>query len=149
MRDHLGAFEDEIREFAERKQAVVDQGILLWRLIHSVIIRYRARHPEWIFARHRDLSSNPVEEFHKLFERLDLPYTTREEKKTLHYCSAGTTQEKYIWNDVVRNSAQNMSLWRTALTDEELERVREKCHDIAQHFFSREEMSAIGLVPGA
>jgi hypothetical protein len=149
MRDYLHAFEDEIREFAEHRQSVVDQAILLWRLIHSVIIGYRDRHPEWLFARHRDLSSNPVTEFRKIYERLDLPYTAHEEKKTLHYCMAGAKQEGYVWNSVVRNSAQNMNLWRSRLTDAELERVREKCYDIARAFFSAEEMLAIGLTPDA
>ncbi len=149
MRDHLGAFEGEIREFAERKQAVVDQAILLWRLTHSVIIRYRDRHPEWIFARHRDLSLNPLSEFPQIFARLNLPYGVREEINTRHYCMAEARRTRYVWDDVVRNSARNVSLWRKVLTDEELERVRERCYDIAQHFFSKEEMPAIGLVPGA
>ena len=58
-------------------------------------------------------------------------------------------QEGYVWNSVVRNTAQNLSLWRSRLTDAELERVREKCYDIAQAFYSAEEMPAIGLVPSA
>jgi hypothetical protein len=148
MRDHLYPFENEIREFAERKQDVVDQAILLWRLIHSTIIGYRDRHPEWIFRRHRDLSANPVKEFRDLYERLHLPYTAHEEKKILGYCMAEAKQG-YVWNSVVRNSAQNMSLWRSRLTDAELERVREKCYDLVQAFFSADEIQAIGLEPEA
>jgi hypothetical protein len=146
---HLGAFENEIREFAERKQTAVDQAILLWRLIHSVIIRYRDRHPEWIFARHRNLSLNPLSEFRQIFARLNLPYGVREEINTRHCCMAEARRSRYMGDDVVRNSAQNMRSWRTVLTDEEWERVREKCYDIAQHFFSSEEMPAIGLATGA
>jgi hypothetical protein len=148
MRDHLYPFEDEIRKFAERKQDVVDQAILLWRLIHHMILGYRDRHPEWTFRRHRDLSANPANEFRKIYERLDLPYTAHEEKKILGYCMAEAKQG-YVWNEVIRNSEQNMSLWRSRLTDAELERIREKCRDIAQAFYSTEEMPVIGLVPEA
>jgi hypothetical protein len=42
-----------------------------------------------------------------------------------------------------------MSLWRSRLTDAELERVREKCYDLVQTFFSADEMQAIGLEPEA
>lgn len=145
MRDHLHSFEDEIREFAERKQDVVDQAILLWRLIHSVIIGYRDRHPEWTFARHRDLSLNPVAEFRRVFGRLNLPYGVREEIDTRHYCMAEARHDGYVWNEVVRNSAQNMSRWRTVLTEKEVARVREKCFGIARHFYSEGEMAEIGL----
>jgi hypothetical protein len=149
MRDHhLYPFEDEIRKFAERKQDAVDQAILLWRLIHSVILRYQKTHPEWMFARHRDLSLNPVGEFRRVFERLDLPYGAREEINMRHYCMAEAKPEGYIWNDVVRNSAQNMDLWRTRLTEEEVERVREKCFDIARAFYTPEEMASVGLGGG-
>ena len=148
MRDHLHSFEDEIREFSERKQNVVDQAILLWRLIHHVIVRYRERHPEWIFARHRNLSSDPVEQFRGIFQRLDLPYGPREEINTRHFCMAEANGNGYIWNDVVRNSANNLDRWRTVLTDEELERVREKCFDVAQKFYAAEELATVGLERG-
>lgn len=149
MRDYLCPFEGEIRDFAERRQDVVDQAILLWRLIHSVILRYQKTHPEWTFARHRDLSSNPVDKFRGIFERLDLPYGAREEINTRHYCMAESQQDRYVWNDVVRNSAQNLDLWRARLTEEELGRVREKCFDIAHEFYTEKEMHNIGLIPSA
>lgn len=149
MRDYLQSFEGEIREFAERKQDPVDQAILLWRLIHSVVLRYQKAHPEWTFARHRDLSSNPVGEFRRIFERLDLPCGTREEINTRRYCMAEAKQQGYVWDDVVRNSAQNMDLWRTRLTEEELRRVRKKCYYLAREFYAEEEMEDIGLYPSS
>jgi len=148
MRDHLGAFEEEIHEFAERPHDVLDQAILLWRLIHSTVIRYRERHPEWTFARHRDLSSNPIGEFRKIFKRLNLPYGSREEVSTRHYCMAETSQTGYAGDEVVRNSAQNMKRWRQLLTEGELDRIREKCLDIARVLYSEEEMVEIGLARG-
>ena len=147
MRDHLHAFEDEIREFAERRQDVVDQAILMWRLIHHTILGYRDRHPEWIFERHRDLSTKPEEKFQGIFERLNLPYGAREMINVRHFSMAEASKTGYVWNNVVRNSAQNMERWRSLLTDEELERVREKCLDVARPFYTAEEMASIGLAP--
>jgi hypothetical protein len=145
MHDHLFPFEDEIRKFAEQKRDAVDQAILLWRLIHTNILRYQKTHPEWTFAKHRDLSLHSVDEFRRIFGRLDLPYGTREEIDTRHYCMAKARQEGYLWNDVVRNSEQNMDLWRSRLTERDLERVREKCFDLAREFYREEEMHDIGL----
>jgi hypothetical protein len=149
MRDHLYPFEDEIRKFAERKQAVVDQAILLWRLIHSVILRYQKTHPEWTFARHRDVSIDPIDEFRRIFERVDLPYGTREEIHTRRLCMAEPKQKGYAWNEVVRNSSQNLDLWRTRLTGDEMQRVGEKCFDLAREFYSEEELHDVGLIPSA
>ena len=147
MRDHLHSFEGEIREFVERKQSIVDQAILLWRLLKHVILGYRERHPEWIFARHRDLSTDPVEKFQGIFERLNLPYGACEKINTRHFCMAEASTTGYVWNSVVRNSADNLNRWRVLLTDEELERVREKCSDLAWAFYTTEEMANIGLAP--
>jgi hypothetical protein len=56
MRDWLAPFAEEIRRFAASPQPLLEQGILLWRIMHHVIFRYQQEHPEWIFLRHEDLS---------------------------------------------------------------------------------------------
>jgi len=88
--------------------------------------------PNGRFARHRDLSSNPIAEFRRMFQQLNLPYGLREEVSTRHYCMAETSQTGYAGDEVVRNSAQNMKLWQRLLTEAELDRIREKCLDIAR-----------------
>src|SRR5262249_24897565 len=55
LRDHAGRFEPEIRAFAAREHDLIDQSILLWRLIYAAVDRYRAAHPDWIVVRHEDL----------------------------------------------------------------------------------------------
>ena len=36
---------------------------------------YQAAHPTWLFHRHEDLSTNPMEQFKQIFDRLDLEFT--------------------------------------------------------------------------
>ena len=58
--DLLSPFRAEIEWFAAAERPVLDQAVLLWRLIYHTVLGYRERHPEWIFLRHEDISRDPV-----------------------------------------------------------------------------------------
>ena len=75
MQDWLEPFAGEIERFAAAEQDIVDQGILLWLILHHAIAGFQERHPEWLFVRLEDLS-NPVPEFRQVFADLDLELTT-------------------------------------------------------------------------
>src|SRR5262249_51820810 len=78
MKEHLHPFEKEIKNFAENDRDIVDQASLLWKLIHYMVLKFRATNPEWIYVRHEDLSRNPVDGFKSLFERIGLEFSERE-----------------------------------------------------------------------
>ena len=73
--EHLHPFEGEIRALAEQEQEVVDQAILLWNMLYTVVGMYRAVHDDWAFVRHEDLARAPVEEFCDLYEHFNFPFT--------------------------------------------------------------------------
>ncbi len=60
MKDHLYPFENEIKQYSEEEYDIIDQAILLWKLIHKMIIKYKEKHNDWIFLRHEDISQNPL-----------------------------------------------------------------------------------------
>ena len=39
---------------------VIDDAKLVWRICHRVIREYQAEHPEGLFVRHEDLSTDPL-----------------------------------------------------------------------------------------
>ena len=60
IRDYLYPFKEEIEEYTIQEKDVIEQAILLWKIIHYVIIEYQKNHKNWIFIRHEDISRDPV-----------------------------------------------------------------------------------------
>jgi hypothetical protein len=137
MERYLAEFHDEIREYARLRYATVDQGILLWNLIHHVILQLRAVHPEWLFKRHEDLSARPIEEFSDVYERLGLEFSrgVRRGIERSTGLEAGTGDV----HPLRRHSRSNIWSWRNRLSAAEVERVREGTRDIAEQFYGEED----------
>jgi hypothetical protein len=138
MRTHLAPFREDIERHAGRRTDVIDDAILLWRVVYHTARQLRAAHPEWIFLRHEDLSRRPVEEFRQLFARLGLEFTpdvrwmieestSEKNPKTMADSEAHRTSldsKANIWN------------WCRRLSHEEIERVRRGTEDVAPSFYT-------------
>lgn len=134
MRDHLKSFEPQIKEHAESEKDFVEEGILLWNLIHSVILKYQMEHKDWLFVRHEDLSKKPLQNFEEIYDYLDLEYTDSIKDKITRF----TTEEESP-GKLRRDSKANVWSWKNRLSDEEIERVREGTREISSHFYSEED----------
>jgi len=128
---HLKDFKEEITEYAERDQPLVDQAILLWKLIYSTIWTYREKYgSEWIFVRHEDLSARPVEEFGNLYGKLGLDYTERIRAKIKEFSfSPGDPAP------LKRDSQSNIWQWKSRLSQEEITRIKEQTQPWARRFY--------------
>jgi hypothetical protein len=138
MEDYLAPFRDEVRRYAECLPDIIDQAILLWRLIHHVIRRFQQAHPDWIFLRHEDLSRRPVAEFEKLFARLGLDLTPRVRRAIEEHTSSENPAEApdKVAHQLKRDSLGNIWNWRRRLLPEEIARVRQGTADIAPFFYT-------------
>jgi hypothetical protein len=136
MKDHLYPFEEEIKKQAEREHDIIDQAILYWKLIYHVFIQYRARHPDWMFVRHEDLSRNPVPGFQSLFSRLNLEFSEKIKKTIETYSSSSNA---LVGDSIRRNSRENIWRWKKRLSEHEIKRVREGVEDISRVFYSDED----------
>jgi len=136
MERHLGAFRDEIEDMTTQPRGLVDQGSLLWKLIHSVIADYRERHTDWVFARHEDLSRDPVRGFGEIFRHLELEYSSRSQRVVAEFSGPGNPTEQHAESGIRRNSLANLSNWRRRLTGEEIQRVRDLTSEVASKFYA-------------
>jgi Sulfotransferase family len=138
IRDHLGRYEDRIREYASTPPDLIDQAILMWNSIHLVIDGYRDRHPDWTFLRYEDLAASPVEGFADLARRLGTPWDERTEAEVLRFSSDRNVKEVPAWQHrrVKRDSRAAMTTWVHRLTEEERERVREGTAEVAARFYT-------------
>lgn len=60
MKNHLYHFESEIEDCVKKQPDIIDQGILLWRIIYFMVNKYRKTHKDWIFVRHEDIPRDPL-----------------------------------------------------------------------------------------
>jgi hypothetical protein len=139
MRDHLWPFEGEIREYARRERCVLDQAILLWRLIYSVVDTYREAHHDWIFLRHEDLAQEPLHGFQALFERLNLSFSGRIRDEIWQHSRPSNPCEPQDPYCIERDSRATISTWRERLTGVEIDRVRSGVGDVSGAFYSQED----------
>ena len=138
MDRYLKPFQAKIEDAVENEADIIDQAILLWNCIHHTVLAYQQRHPEWMFVKHEVLSSNPADEFRKLYDRLGLVYTKEVESKILISSGSHNPVEQVGDNEFQRNSVQNILNWKTRLTADEIERIKQKTADISPYFYDED-----------
>jgi hypothetical protein len=139
MNEVLYPFEAQVRAFASKEQEIIDQAILLWRMIHYTAHQYRRTHDDWIFVRHEDLSRQPLRGYHQLFERLGLPFTSTVEEAIQEYSSSRNPHDPAApvgsEHTLRRNSEANIHNWRRRLTPGEIGKIRSEVEDISTFFY--------------
>jgi hypothetical protein len=137
MQDHLFPFEAEIRAFANSERDILDQAALLWKLIYSIVLKYRQAHPEWIFLRHEDVASDARSHFEYLFKKLDLDFSPNVQNVIEDYSnpSKSSNSQKGAAAFGKRNSKALIRNWKTELTVAEITCLRRKIGDVADAFY--------------
>ncbi len=136
MRDYLGAYGQELREYSGREHDIVDQAILLWSIQTEAIARHRERHgQEWIFPRLEDFSRAPVDRFRDLYARLDLPWDDGVEALVRSTSDPSNPAEASRPDSVRRDSAAHITNWKRRLTADEIARVRERTERLWTQFY--------------
>jgi len=137
MEEHLAPFQAEVEDFVKKEYDIIDQAALLWKLIHHMIIQYQKKHPDWIFVRHEDLATTPIEGYQNLFNRLELPYSEHirsviEFHSFQAQAQLSDTTRPY---SIKRSSSQVVSKWRKNLTHGDVMRIRKRVKEVSSHFF--------------
>jgi hypothetical protein len=133
----------DIEEFARRPPDVVDQAALLWNVIYTVVDRYRAEHPDWLFVRHEDLSLDPERGFRSMLTRLGLTYSSAVGRFVAETTSASNPVEagEGVVHALRRDSAASVWTWRSRLTAAEIGRVRARTEQTAAAFYADADWS--------
>jgi hypothetical protein len=137
MRDYLEPFREDM---LANPQDVIAQGSLLWRMVYTVVDRFRESNPEFIVIRHEDLSREPKEGFRDLYTSLGLAFTSKEQNKLNKFSQSGNPEELSIKrvHGVKLDSQANLSNWKKRLTENDISRIRHLTADIVQNFYPEE-----------
>jgi hypothetical protein len=139
--DLVPGLRHDIEEFARRPPDVVDQAALLWDIVYTVVDRYRAAHPDWIYVRHEDLSTSPSAGFEAMCGRLGVAYSAGVARFVAETTSASNPAEAGdgVVHALHRHSAASVRTWQERLTPDEVARVRARTERTAAAFYPESE----------
>ncbi len=131
MKKHLEVYRKEIIDQTHSKKNIIDQGILLWNILHTTILHYREKYSnKWVFVRHEDLSLNPLDEFEEIFNFLQLEYSEEIKNKIKE------TTTSTIATTHKRDAKQNINTWKKRLSQEEIAKIKTETQLVWKHFYS-------------
>jgi hypothetical protein len=140
MKDYLYPFEEQLQELEKGDHDLIDQAILMWKVIHSVILKYQQKHKDWIFLRHEDISLDPVQHFRRLYARFGLDFTNSIEKRIRDHSQASNPNQASGKQKTIRlNSKANILSWQRRLSTSELSRIKLEVENITNMFYSDNE----------
>lgn len=123
MREVLHPFEGEILKACENPGDIVEEGSLLWNVLHFVILEYRRRYTSWSFVRYEDLATDPLPGFRSLYDRLGLRMDDGIERTIKAHTSDVNPVEVDGGHYRPRDAKGSLDNWRSRLSAEEAERV--------------------------
>lgn len=138
MKEHLSSFKEEIIKFKKKKYDIIDQAILLWKLIYYMVSKYQEKHNDWFYIRHEDLSVDPINGFKEIFKYLNIKFP-KKIKKIIGEHSNHTNPIDGNVHSIKRNSKAIVKKWKNKFTREEIKKIRDSVEDISGRFYSNED----------
>ncbi len=134
LMETLAPFREQIAAYARRQPDIVDQGILLWNCIYHRADVYREKHPDWVFARHEDLSRDPVSGFRALFKAVDLHFGPKQ-ARFVEQVSGSHNPSDQDGFGVRLDSRKNLDNWKKRLTNEQIDRIDRGTETVCARFY--------------
>lgn len=141
MNDYFQPYEAQISDFARKQHDIIEQAALVWKLIHHVIGKYQANHPDWLFIRHEDLSRDPVKGFQAIFEKLNIEFSDEIKNTVWDHSHSGNPAEAAQGESHVikRDSEANIWNWKNRLKESEINTIRASVQDVSDLFYSDDD----------
>lgn len=139
MRDWLEPFRTEMESLPA--DDMIGQAALLWKMIYHVVSEYRKRYPDFRVVRHEDLSCNPIEGYHELYDALSLSFTPKVEKTIVNSSSSENPKEvsRSSVHAVHLDSRANLYNWKRRLNSDEIACIRKMTADVSPFYYSDED----------
>lgn len=139
MRDVLGSYAPEIARFADVEQPLLEQGILLWNVLHTAIARYRRERSSWTFLRLEDVAATPDASFRSLYDRLGLVYDDAIRRTVAKHSAADNPAEAADPSSHRRDSAASVVAWKRRLPPADIARIRVGVEPLSKEFYGDDD----------
>jgi hypothetical protein len=137
MCERLSDFADEVGDHVAHKRPILEQAVLLWRMIYSTVDQYQRDHPDWIIARQEDLARAPCEAFSDLYARLGLEMSPAIGGRILRHSQADVRPTDNM--GVRRDSLRAALSWRERLSEDEVRTIRSAVAGVSDRFYGENE----------
>ncbi len=135
--------EKDLRDFERYKRDgdEVAKMALGWKHIHRIVRDLLKTHPNLVYVRHRDLALHPAEMFHKILDRLKLPWVAEVEKAIGETTAKGhpSELEPGKHHGIHLHSQKNARVWKSRLHTREIDTIRGVVDPVASEFFTDSE----------
>lgn len=137
VRDRLERYRADLEAMVDRRDDLVGQGSLLWRVVYDSLDQQRALSPEMIVVRHEDLSVDPLEGFRRLYRELGLDFSAHAARAIGRASGATNPSELDVRrpHTVQLDSRANLDNWRRRLEPAEVARIRALTSDVAERYY--------------
>lgn len=144
MRRYLEPYRDAVEWAAESRRPLLDQAILLWNLINSVVAQYSEMELGALVLRHEDVASNPTFWFAHMCRELGLRQTPRLTERIVRQSSPRNPTEAphNVAHHLARNSAAIVKAWTTTLNASDVRKIRSATEDLSSRWYSDDDWSA-------
>lgn len=134
-------FADELRAAVDEPGDIIDQAVLLWRLIATVTADYGVRHLDWQVRRYEDLAADPTGQVPELARSLGLSWSEAATAAVRELTSSelGASVADGDKGGVARDSRAAMWTWRDRLDAADIERIRRGTADVSGRFYGDED----------
>lgn len=138
MEDHL---KDVLHTVDALKVGLVEEAAYLWLAVNSVLEKYAERNDKMTIVRHEDISNEPLPEFLRLYDKFDLPFSQRVQKKIKEHTSSQNSADPKdnVAHQLKRDSVANLARWKKILTEKEIEVVRRITSPLADKYYTAAE----------
>lgn len=135
MRDHLEQYRGQMQ--AIKADDVIGQASLLWTMIYRTVHSQGQLNRHLIILRHEDLSRDPVSGFRDLYAALGLDFTHHAEEKIRNSSNSENPRElsRNKTHSVKLDSRAHVENWKSKLTADEIQRIREITEESASLFY--------------
>ncbi|MCC7543608.1 sulfotransferase [bacterium] len=117
--------------------SMLEQQILLWLTINTVLKHYIDRNPRFIVVKHHELAKSPIAETKRIYQKLGLEFTPSILAKIKDYTSpknvSGVTTGKM--HVLKRNSRAIADVRPGVFSDDEERLIHERTHELVSELF--------------
>ena len=132
-------FKDEL-DFVHRSyDSLLEGSAAYWRATYKVLLDQASKYPDWQVITHEELSQNSVIVFKRLYEKLNLPWSERVEKKIVKLTQSdnhSTDAKQGLVQDFNRNSKDIFQMRRNSLSIKERQAIFNIVKDVSQKIYS-------------
>lgn len=141
MRDYLESFRDDMIQVKQQNEDIISQGILLWKMIYSIVEQYKDQGLNVMIIRHEDLSRTPQKIFVEICDYLGI-VSSENINKAIHRSTQNSNPselEENYEHTIYLNSVKSLSNWKKRLKESDVLRIVSGTQGVAGNFYLREE----------